>query len=188
MKNLFNAFRPLLVDFLSTIFFVAFYVITHSVRAAVILGIAAGAGHIGFLLAARRPVAALQWVSLLLVITMGGATLVTDDPRFVMVKPSIATFAAGLVMLRSNWMVRYLPEIVRENVPPSVPLLWGYCWAALMFVLAAANLAVAMLAGFAAWAWFASIVPLAAQGLLFIVQYVNLSMLVRRNIAARRTA
>lgn len=185
MGRFFSAFRPLMADFLSTIFFVAFYAITGSIRAAIVLGIAVGIGQIGFMLATRRPVAAMQWVSLVLVVTMGSASLITQDPRFIMVKPSIGFFAVGLVMLKRGWMNRYLPAIVMENVDPAIPVRWGYAWAATMFAFAVSNLVVAFLVGPKAWAWFISVVPSVSQLLLFAVQYTSLRIVVRRNIRAR---
>lgn len=185
MKHLLSAFRPLAEDFLSTIFFVAFYAITGSVRLAIALGMGVGVAQIAYLLARGRKIDLMQWVSLALVIVLGGATLLTHNPRFVMVKPSIGTFAVGCVMLRRNWMGRYLPPIVTENVSEPVLVGWGYVWSVLMFVLAAANLAVAFELGVAAWAWFVSIVPLACQIVLFLVQYASLRIMVRRSIRAR---
>ena len=120
-----------------------------------------------------------------LVIVLGGATLLTADPRFVMVKPSIGFFAVGLIMLRTGWMTRYLPAIVTDNVAPSVPVFWGRMWAAMMLVLAVANLVVAFLVGPRAWAWFISVVPTAAQILLFALQYVSLRRHVRRTLPRR---
>lgn len=184
MKGLFNAFRPLLADFLSTIFFVAFYAVTGSVRDAIILGIAVGIAQIGYMLYARKPIAAMQWMSLALVIVLGGASLATANPRFIMVKPSIGFFAVGAIMLKKGWMSRYLPKIATDNLPASVPNLWGYAWSALMFALCAANLVVAFLVGPKAWAWFISVVPTAAQLGMFALQYVSLRMLVLRNIRA----
>jgi len=185
MKYFLNAFRPLAEDFLSTIFFVAFYAITGSVKLGILLGIGVGVAQIGYLLIRRRKIDLMQWMSLALVIVLGGATLLTHNPRFVMIKPSIGTFAVGCVMLRRNWMGRYLPPIVSQNVAEAVLVGWGYAWSALMFVLAAANLFVAFRLGMAAWAWFVSFVPLACQILLFVTQYATLRLLVRRNIRAR---
>jgi intracellular septation protein len=185
MKHFLNAFRPLAEDFLSTIFFVAFYAITGSVKLGIIFGIAVGVAQIGCLLVRRRKIDLMQWLSLALVIVLGGATLLTHNARFVMIKPSIGTFAVGCVMLRRNWMGRYLPPIVSQNVSETILVGWGYVWSALMFVLAAANLFVAFRLGTAAWAWFVSIVPLTCQILLFSTQYASLRFLVRRNIRAR---
>ena len=185
MGRFFSAFRPLMADFLSTIFFVAFYAVTGSIRAAIILGIAVGIGQIAFMLITRRPIAAMQWVSLVLVITMGSASLITDNPRFIMIKPSIGFFAVGLVMLKRGWMTRYLPAIVLENVDPVIPDRWGYVWAAMMLVFAASNLVIAFLVGPKVWAWFISVVPSVSQLLLFVIQFTSLRSMVRRNIRAR---
>ncbi len=184
MKHLLDAFRPLAEDFLSTIFFVAFYAITGSVRLGIALGIGVGIAQIAYLLVRRRKIDMMQWVSLGLVIVLGGATLLTNNPRFVMIKPSIGTFAVGCVMLRRNWMGRYLPPIVTENVAEAVLVAWGYVWSALMFVLAGANLFVAFKLGVAAWAWFVSVVPLTCQLALFAIQYASLRIMIRRKLRA----
>jgi len=42
----------------------------------------------------------MQWLSFALVVVLGAAALLTDDPRFMMAKPSIVHFAVGAVMLR----------------------------------------------------------------------------------------
>lgn len=188
MGHFFYAFRPLMADFLSTIFFVAFYAVTGSIRDAIILGIAVGIGQIGFMLVRRKPIAAMQWVSLVLVITMGGASLITQDPRFIMIKPSIGFFAVGLVMLKRGWMTRYMPAIVLENVRPAIPDRWGAVWAAMMLLFAVSNLVVAFLVGPKAWAWFISVVPSVSQLLLFAVQFVSLRIVVQRKIRARAAA
>jgi intracellular septation protein len=188
MKYFFAAFRPLLADFLSTIFFVAVYAITGSIPVAIVVGIAIGIGQIVYLAVRGRKIEMMQWVSLALVIILGSATLLTHNPRFVMVKPSIGAFAVGCVMLRRNWMGRYLPPLVSQNVSENVLIGWGYGWAALLFALAAANLFVAFALGPAAWAWFVAGVPLAAQLTLFTIQFLTLRYLVRRNIRTRMAA
>ena len=57
----------------------------------------------------------MQWMSLGLVVVLGGATMLTQSPRFMMIKPTIVHFAVATVMLRRGWMLRYLPEIVRKR-------------------------------------------------------------------------
>src|SRR5690348_11357398 len=106
MTYFFQAFRPLLVDFLSTIVFVALYAITGSIRTAIVLGIAVGIGQIALILWRGKRPDLMQWASLALVIVLGSASLITHDPRFVMIKPSIGGFAIGIVMLKPNWQGR----------------------------------------------------------------------------------
>ena len=46
--------------------------------------------------------------------------LLTDDPRFVMLKPTLIYCIVGTVMLKPGWMTRYLPPIAREITEKSV--------------------------------------------------------------------
>jgi len=85
----------------------------------------------------------MQWLSLALVITLGAATLITNDSRFMMAKPSLIHFAIGAVMLRPGWLDRYMPPIVKEHLPKGVLKLAGFAWAGLMFLLGLINLYVA---------------------------------------------
>ena len=62
----------------------------------------------------------MTYASLALVIVLGSATLLTNDPRFVLAKPSIAHFAIGAIMLKRGWMLRYMPPIVTETIPEYV--------------------------------------------------------------------
>ena len=115
MLHFLKAFKPIFADFVATIVFIALYAITGSIYAAIPLGIAAGILQIAWLKYRGSPVSTMQWASLALVIVLGGASLFTHDARFVMIKPSIGSFAIGCVMLSSNWLDRYLPEIVKRE-------------------------------------------------------------------------
>jgi len=180
-----RAIRPLAADFLSTIVFVALYAITGNVTLGVVLGIATGVAQFGWLLLRRQPITLMQGASLALVVVLGTAALLTSDPRFVMIKPSIGAFAIAIVMLKRGWQSRYLPPIVVQNVSPGLLVFWGYAWSALIFALGAANLFVAFALGLTAWTWFTGIVPIASQLLMFVAQFVTLRMLVHRNIRAK---
>lgn len=183
-----RAIRPIANDFLSTIIFVAFYAITGNIRAGIVLGIAVGTGQILYIFWRGKRPDLMQWASLALVIVLGSASLLTHDPRFVMVKPSIGAFAIACVMLKRGWMARYLPEIVKENVAAGVLIGWGYAWSAMIFALAFANLFVAFSFGPKIWAWYTAVVPIAAQLGLFLIQYTTLRILVVRNIRAHALA
>ena len=111
-----QVFKQLFADFFSTIVFLAIWAATGDIYVATGVAIAGAVGQ--FVLARHqgRALDVMNWASLGLVLVLGGATILTHDPRFVMVKPSIAHFAIGAVMLRRGWMLRYLPPIVKENV------------------------------------------------------------------------
>ena len=115
---------------------------------------------------------------------LGSATLLTQDSRFIMVKPSIIHFAIGIVMLRRGWMIRYLPAIVTDNVPEQVLVTNGYAWAVLMFGLGLLNILVAMYCSVEVWAWFVSVGAIGAKVVAFLAQYLMFRTLIRRKLRA----
>src|SRR3954469_18639404 len=169
MYNLLYAARPILIDSLGVIFFAALMALGMSPAHAAAIGVATTIGHVLILKFLRRPVAPLQWMSLVLVLASGLATYATDDPRFVMVKATIVYAAIGTVMLKPGWMLRYIPPVAKAHVE-DVATVFGYLWAGLIFTTGAANLVVAL--AFTAW-WpaFVATVPLASKILLFAVQF-----------------
>lgn len=188
MKELAQAFKPLLSDFLSTIVFIALSAATGNVTLAILVAMAVGIVQIVVIFARGARPQAMQWASLALVIVLGALSLWTADPTFVMIKPSIGGIAIGCVMLRRGWQSRYLPPIVTENVSPFTLVAWGYAWSALIFALAAANLYVALVLGQKIWLWFTAFVPMTLEVLFFLLQYAWLRMAVRRAIRSRMAA
>jgi intracellular septation protein len=142
----------LLADFLSAIFFFAVYGLTRSIIAAIAAAI--GAAQFDRLKLACRAIEPMQWLSVGLVVMLGGATLLTRSPRVIMLKPSVVQFAVAAVMLRRGWMNRYLPVIVRENVPEVAIIEAGYAWAGLLAILGATNLVIAPQFDIRVWARF----------------------------------
>ena len=180
MKNLFNAAKLLLLDFASTLLFLAVYLLTHNVLLAVVLGIALAFAQIGWRLIRRDPIDTMQWMSFFLVVASGTATMLTNDPRFVMIKPSIIYAIVGVVMLKPGWMNRYLPPIAQEIVP-DVAVIFGFVWAGLMFASAALNLIVAVNFSVATWATVMSVYGPVSELGLFAIQYATM-----RAVAIRR--
>jgi hypothetical protein len=102
--------------------------------------------------------------------------------RVLMLKPSLIYVAVGVVMLKRGWMVRYLPPIASGRGEPLM-IAWGYVWAGLMFVSAAANLAVAWWLP-ALWPAYLAVIPMASKIALFAVQYVSVRFIIRRRMLA----
>jgi intracellular septation protein A len=127
----------------------------------------------------------MTYASLALVIVLGSATLLTDDPRFVLAKPSIAHFAIGAIMLKRGWMLRYVPPIVAETIPEYVTLA-GYAWAVLMLALGAGTIAVALTGDMKLWAIYVSVVAIGAKVAAFAVQYIAFRLLVTHRLRAIR--
>ena len=180
MRNLLEAGRMLLLDMAATLFFLALYLLTHNVALSVVLGMALGTAQIGWQLARGKPIDTMQWMSLFLVLGAGTVTLITNDPRFVMIKPTVIYIIVGIVMLKRGWMNRYLPPIAIELVP-DIAVIFGYAWSGLMFFSAALNLIVALNFSVVTWSATISIWGIVSKLVLFLIGYV-----VMRSIGARR--
>jgi intracellular septation protein A len=184
MKNLFEAGKLLLLDMASTFFFLVLYLLTHNIALSVVLGITLGIGQIGWQFARKQPIDTMQWMSLFLVLGSGTATLITKDPRFVMIKPSVIYTIVGIVMLKPGWMNRYLPPVAIELVP-DVAFIFGFVWAGLMFFSAALNLIVAFSFSVVTWSAFMSIYAIVSKAVLFLIQYATMRTIGRRRYRAQ---
>jgi intracellular septation protein len=180
-----DVFVKLGTDFLSTIVFLALYLITGNVVLATAMAIAGAVAQVIYSRAKGKPLGFMSYASLVLVIVLGSATLLTHDPRFVLAKPAIAHFAIGAIMLKRGWMLRYMPPIVAETIPQYVTIA-GYAWAALMFALGAGVIAVASTGDLKLWAFYVSVVAIGAKVAAFAVQYAAFRVLVTNRIRSIR--
>ncbi|MGY4500758.1 intracellular septation protein [Bradyrhizobium sp. GM24.11] len=180
MRNLFEASKLLLLDMAATLFFLVLYLLTHNVTPAVVLGMALGIAQISWQLAHGKPIDTMQWMSLFLVLGAGTVTLLTHDPRFVMIKPSVIYVVAGVVMLKRGWINRYLPPIALDLIP-DIAIIFGYAWSGLMFFSAALNLIVALNFSVVMWSATMSIWGIASKLVLFLIGYATM-----RSIAVAR--
>ena len=181
-----QALRQLISDFLSALSFFAVYSLTGSIFAGTAIAIAIGAAQFIRLKRAGRAIEPMRWMSLGLVLVLGAATLVAQNPRFMMLKPSFIHFAIAAVMMRRGWMTRYLPAIVHEHVPETAIIGAGYGWAGLMVALGVINLVVAMQLDIRVWAWFISFGAIGAKLAAFLLQYAVFRIIITRKL--RRAA
>jgi intracellular septation protein A len=188
MSNLVNALKPLIADLASSIFFAVLIAVTGNIYLATGIGIAVGIGQVAIQMLRRKPIFAMQWMSLALVIVFGSLTLYLHDPRFVMVKFAIAHVAVGTVMIKPNWMSRYLPPIVTDNLSSRELTFYSAMWPVLMFGLAGVGLYIGLELGANAWAWFLGTINPAAPWVLFAIQYVLMRQHVRSAIRRRAAA
>jgi intracellular septation protein len=182
-----DVFARLASDFLSTIVFLVLYLTTGNVVLATSVAIAGAVAQVVYSRLKPKPLGFMTWASLALVIVLGSATLLTDDPRFVLAKPAIGHFAIGVIMLKRGWLLRYMPPIVSETIPEYVTVA-GYAWAALMFALGSGTIAVASTGDLKLWAIYVSVVLVGAKLAAFAVQYVAFRALVTNRIRAARAA
>jgi len=182
-----DVFARLGTDFLSTILFLVIYLATDNVLLATGVAIGGAVAQVIYSRIKGQSLAYMTWASLALVIVLGTATLLTNDPRFVLAKPAIGHFAVGLIMLKRGWMLRYLPPIVTETIPEYVTFA-GYAWAALMFVLGAGTIGVAATGDMKLWTFYVTVVLLGAKIAAFAVQYVAFRLLVGSRLRAAARA
>jgi len=183
MKDFLNAAKLLLLDLASTILFLVLFLLTHNTILSVSLGMALGLAQIGSQFVRRKPIDTMEWLSLFLVVAAGTATLLTNDPRFVLFKPSVIYAIVGIVMLKPGWMNRYLPDIARAVVP-DVAVVVGYAWAGLMFLSAIVNASVALTCSVATWALVMPIFGLVTKVALFLIGFAAMRFIGRRRVRA----
>jgi len=177
----------LLYDFLSVILFLIVFAASGNVRIAAGVAIVVGLGRFAWLKLTGVPVEPAQWMSLALVVVLSSATIVTQSPRFIMVKPSIVHFAVGGLMLQRGWMIRYATPIARQCVPQATLVTAGYGWAALMAALGLTNLIIVLCFSFAIWVWFVSVGALGAKIAAGALQYAVFRSIARRRLAQSPT-
>jgi len=181
MRNLLHAGRLLLLDMASTIVFLVVFLLTHEVTLSVGLGMALGMAQIGWQFSRKKPIDTMEWLSLFLVVGSGTATLVTNDPRFVMFKPSLIYVIVGLIMLKPGWINRYLPPVAKAVVP-DIAVIVGFLWAGLMFVSAAVNALVALNFSVVTWAAFMPVYGIVSKVVLFLAGFAMMRVIGRRRM------
>lgn len=84
------------------LFFVAYYV-TKNMYIATGVAMAAQAGQIGYAWLRGHKIDTMQWISLGLIVVMGGATLLFHDKHFIMWKPTVLYWIMGIALLVSEF-------------------------------------------------------------------------------------
>jgi intracellular septation protein len=182
MRALFESATLLLLDMASTFLFLVVFLLTENIPLSVLLGVALGVAQIGIQFARGKRIETMEWLSLFVVVASGVATLLTNDPRFVMIKPSVLYVVVGIVMLKPGWMNRYLPPLAKQFVP-DVATIFGFVWAGLMFVTAVVNIVVALNFSVVVWSTVMAAFAIVSKLVLFLISYA-----VIRIVAGRRRA
>ena len=172
-----------LLDFGSALLFLFVLLATGDIYLATGLGMATAVATLVWIWVRDRRIAAMQALGPAIVLVAGGATILFHDPRFVMLKPTLILGFIGAVMLKPGWMITYLPPAAAEAPRPLLVAL-GYVYAATNFILAAANVVVAITASQKTWAILSATVPWIVVTLLWLVSWWVVRDAV---IAARRS-
>lgn len=173
--------KQLVFDLASTILLLAIVLITNNLYLATGVAMAVGLAQIVWQKAHRQPIQGLQWLSLFLAAMLGTLSVLIQDARILVLKPSLFEAAVGIYMLRRpDFLFAYVPAKTRDTVPRRVMVVWGYVYALAFLVLAVSSLLVAYLGGLRVWAVYKLAAPCAVMTLLY------LAVRVRRALARER--
>ena len=138
MKFLFDLFPVIL-------FFVTFKI--YGIFAATAVAIAATFGQIGWVWYRHRKVDKMLWVSLVIIVIFGSATLILQDETFIKWKPSVLywLFAAALLIAHAVFKKNLIRTMMQEQIilPDQIWSRVNASWAMFFALMGAANLYVA---------------------------------------------
>jgi intracellular septation protein A len=178
-----QALWHLLLDLLAAALFLIAYAVFRNARIAAGAAVAAGFVYAGSRGLRGLRLHRLEWTDFALLLALGGATILTQTPRFMMLKPSFVHFGIAVAMSRRGWMIGYITPIARQNVPEPAMVAAGYGWAALMAALGLTNAVIALYCDLTTWAWFTLIGSAGAKLAALALQYATFRTIVRRRLA-----
>ncbi|MDT3671076.1 MAG: septation protein A [Aromatoleum sp.] len=114
---------------------------------ATVVAILATVGQIAWVWTRHRKVDTMLWISLVIILVFGGATLVFQNPTFIKWKPTALYWLFGGVLLLSALLFRR--NLIRRMLEAQVKLpdpVWtrlNFAWAAFFIAMGALNLYVA---------------------------------------------
>lgn len=111
------------------------------------VAIVATAGQVGWVLLRGRKVDAMLWISLAIIVVMGGATLVLRDPTFIKWKPTVLYWAFAVVLLGADLILK--KNVIRTMMQAQMTLpdpVWtrlNLSWVGFFVLMGVVNLYVA---------------------------------------------
>jgi intracellular septation protein len=146
---------------------------------ATLVAIVATTGQVGYLLARGRKVDKMLWISLAIIVVMGGATLILRDATFIKWKPTVLYWAFALVLLSADLVFKknLIRTMMREQMtlPDAVWTRLNLSWAAFFVVMGVLNLYVAKNFDESIWVKFKLFGSMGLMLLFVVAQAVVLS-------------
>jgi intracellular septation protein len=173
----------LLDDLAAAVLFLVTYAVSGRLDVAVCAVLLFAAVPVLLRVLLRRRIGPLRWLSLGLVLALGGAASLAGSPRFMMARPSAVHFVLAAAMLRKGWLFRYLNSTAQRDVPRGLITAAGYGWAVLMAALGLTNLFIALYFDLRIWGWFVAAVSPAAKIAALSLQYAVFRTIRRRQLA-----
>ena len=136
---------------------------------ATLVVIVATTAQIGYLLARRRKIDMMLWITFVLVVVLGGATVWFHNPTFIKWKPSVLYWAMGLAFWLSHALFKknLLQTLIGEQLelPVQVWQRLNVAWIAFFALMGVLNLYVAYSYSTSTWASFKAF---GATGLMLV--------------------
>ena len=149
---------------------------------ATLVAIIATAGQVGYLLARRRKVDKMLWISLAIIVVMGGATLILRDTRFIRWKPTVLYWAFAVVLIVSDLVFKknLVLAMMKEQMtlPNSVWTRLNLSWVGFFTVMGVLNLYVAYYFTESVWVKFKLFGTLGLMVVFIVAQALMLSRFV----------
>ena len=135
--------------------------------------------QVGWLLLRKRKVDAMLWISLAIIVVMGGATLLLRDPTFIKWKPTVLYWAFAVVLLGADLllsknMIRSMMQ-AQMSLPDVVWTRLNLSWVAFFALMGIANLYVAYNYSESTWVNFKLFGGVGLMVVFVVIQGVMLS-------------
>ncbi len=133
-------------DFLALILFFLTYWYSKDIRLATAVAIVVGVLQAAWTWWRSRRLETMQWVSLILIVVFGGATIWFNDPHFIMWKPTLLFWASAVaigtgLLLKKNGLKMLMGKELSLPEPVWQRLAWA--WLVFFVLMGCLNLAVA---------------------------------------------
>jgi intracellular septation protein len=171
-----------LSDLFPVILFFGAYSLSHNIYLATSIAIVVSLLQVAYLLLRRRKVDVMQWVSLVLIVVFGGATLLLHNKQFIMWKPTVLYWLMGVALLISERMGKNGLRVImgkQLQLPEPVWRKLSFAWAGFFILVGAINLAVAYQCSEEVWVKFKLFGVIGLLVLFAIGQSVALSKYIK---------
>ncbi|ASK27596.1 septation protein A [Neisseria chenwenguii] len=135
----------ILSDLLAVILFFATYTLTKNMIYATAVALVIGVLQAAFTYWKHKKLDTMQWVGLVLIVVLGGATILLKDKHFIMWKPTALFWIGALVLLGSHLAGKNgLKATMGKEVelPDAVWTKLTYAWVAFLVFMGIANIVV----------------------------------------------
>jgi intracellular septation protein len=177
--------KKLIFDTLSGLIFMVVVLATKNIYWALAISLTIAVAQLVSNTAHRQEISTIQWASVVLIVIAGATSLLTGSTRYIMLKPAFVELCVGIIMLRRNWIKRYLSESTIEHLPDAAIAGAGYTYSFVMLSLAGVNGYLALNATQETWAVFNGLAPPIVFALPGAALFWFCRRLVRRSMRLR---